>query len=75
MQVSRIATPDTWIAEVFAAKAVGNGGVIRRNRHWVAREIGLDRFVHEVRTRGFHLIETGDQLIVVCHQGAIRLVF
>ncbi len=72
---TRITTPDTWIAEVFAAKAVVNGGVIRRNRHWVENEIGRDRFFAEVRARGFHLVETGHQLIVVCHTGAICLHF
>ena len=66
---------DLWIAEIFAAKAAENGGVIRRNRLWVENEIGRDRFMAEVRTRGFHLLETGQQLIVVCHKGAIHMHF
>jgi hypothetical protein len=71
----RVSAADQWIAEIFAAKAVANGGVIRRNRAWVENEIGRDRFMDEVRTRGFHLLETGHQLIVVCHKGAIRMHF
>jgi hypothetical protein len=67
--------PDLWIAQIFAAKAAGTGGVIRRNRKWVEDEVGRDRFVAEVQRRGFHLLETGDQLIVVCHQGPIRMHF
>ncbi|MDT8855762.1 N-(5'-phosphoribosyl)anthranilate isomerase [Paracoccaceae bacterium Fryx2] len=67
-------TPDSWIAEVFAAQAVRKGGVIRRNVHWIAREIGCERFVEEVRQRGFRLLETGDQWIVICHGGGVRLL-
>lgn len=64
-----------WLAQIFAAKAVAAGGVIRRNRHWVDREIGFERFEREVRQRGFHLLETADQLIVVCHSGPVRMLF
>jgi hypothetical protein len=71
----RHSAPDCWIEQVFAAKAVGKGGVIRRNRYWVDAEIGRERFIAEVRKRGFHLLETSDQLIVVCHNGAVRMHF
>ncbi len=73
--LTRQTGPDHWINLIFAAKAVGHGGVIRRNRHWVESEVGMERFVAEVQRRGFHLLETGDQLIVVCHQGPIRMLF
>ena len=66
---------DMWIDQLFSAKAVEGGGVIRRNRNWVAREIGRDRFFREVEARGFHLLETGEQLVVVCHTGKIHLHF
>lgn len=69
------AEPDRWIDLIFGAKAASSGGVIRRNRHWVEAEVGLERFLAAVRTRGFHLLETGDQLIIVCHQGPIRMIF
>lgn len=67
--------PEVWIAELFAAKAVSSGRVIRRNRAWVDREIGRERFMDEVRSRGFHLLETADQFIVVCHSGRIFMHF
>ena len=71
----RESDPDFWIAQIFAAKSVANGGVVRRNRHWIEAEIGRDRFVAEVRSRGFHLLETADQLIVVCHRGSVQMHF
>lgn len=66
--------PDGWIETVFAAQAVAKGGVVRRARAWVAREIGLDRFEAEVRKRGFHMVECGGQLIVICNQNGLRVI-
>jgi hypothetical protein len=74
MHPLRQSRPDSWIAEIFSAKAARSGGVIRRNSHWVETEIGRDRFIAEVRARGFHLIETGGQLVVICHGGSLRVV-
>jgi len=50
----------TWLDMIFEAKA---------------REIGRDVFVTEVQRRGFHLIEAGNQFIVVCNQGPMRVLF
>lgn len=66
--------PDSWIALVFNAKAVAKGGVVRRSRVWVEREIGMARFVAEVRQRGFHLVENGGQLIVICNQDGLKVI-
>lgn len=67
--------PDAWVQQVFAAKAVRKGAVIRRSMCWVRREIGYARFEAEVRRRGFRLIRTADQYVVICHNGPIELVF
>lgn len=73
--MTRTIPPLNWLDQIFAAKAVQSGGVIRRRSDWITREIGRDRFEAEVRRRGFHLIETGPHLIVICHSGEIRLLF
>ena len=70
----RIADPEGWIEEIFSAKAVSKGGVIRRDLAWIDREIGRNRFVAEVRSRGFHLVETGGQWIVICNSGFFRVI-
>ena len=66
--------PEDWIAQVFSAKAVDRGGVIRRATGWVDHEIGRDRFVDEVRRRGFHLFEGGGQFIVICNPYPVRRI-
>jgi hypothetical protein len=75
MDTIRTANPEFWLDQVFAAKAVTQGGVIRRSKMWVEAEIGLPRFEQAVRARGFHLIEAGKQLVVICHSGPIHLRF
>ncbi len=66
--------PEGWIRQVFAAQAVRKGGVIRRAVPWVEREIGRERFVEEVRRRGFHMIECGGQFVVICNRAGLRVV-
>jgi hypothetical protein len=73
--VLREATPETWLRLIFAAQAAQTGGVIRRSAAWVEREVGRARFEAEVRARGFHLIEAGGQLVVICSSGPFRVVF
>ncbi len=75
MEPIRQTNPDLWVDQIFSAKAVTSGGVVRRNRTWVATEIGLPRFEQEVRNRGFHLIEAGHQLVVICHPGPVKIRF
>ncbi|MFN7597953.1 MAG: N-(5'-phosphoribosyl)anthranilate isomerase, partial [Cereibacter sp.] len=70
--IIRQTTAAGWIAEVFGAKSVARGGVIRRDLGWIDREIGREQFIAEVRARGFCLIETGGQRIVICHPGCLR---
>ncbi len=75
MERIRQTDPDFWLDQIFAAKAVASGGVIRRSKMWVEAEIGLPRFEHAVRARNFHLIEAGQQLVVICHSGPIAVRF
>ncbi len=66
--------PETWIRLIFSAQAA-RGGVVRRSIAWVDREVGRDRFFAEVRQRGFHLLATSNQFIVVCNRDPVQLLF
>ncbi|MBD3763949.1 MAG: N-(5'-phosphoribosyl)anthranilate isomerase [Rhodobacterales bacterium] len=74
MTLARTTDPETWIAEIFSARAVTRGGVIRRDLRWIDREVGRDRFLAEVRARGFRLVETGGQWIVICNRDGLRVI-
>jgi hypothetical protein len=71
---TRLSDPNAWIDLVFSAKAA-QGGVVRRAIGWVATEVGHDRFADEVRRRGFHLLVTQTQYIVICNKGPVRMLF
>lgn len=73
--VTRTTDSDYWLDQMFAAKAARTGRMVRRSQVWVDREVGRPCFVRAVRRRGFHLIRTADQFIVVCHDGPIEVMF
>jgi hypothetical protein len=66
--------PDSWIRLIFSAQAA-KGGVVRRSIAWIDREVGRDRFIDEVRCRGFHLLASSNQFIVICNRDAVQVLF
>ena len=64
-----------WLNQMFRAKAAQTGGVIRRNRADVVREVGHDHFELEVRRRGFHLLICGKDYIVICSNAPVTMLF
>jgi len=74
MEPARQFAADVWLGQIFSAKAVKRGAVVRRSVRLVEREIGRDRFIGEVHRRGYHLLECGGQFVVVCSKGPIRLL-
>lgn len=63
-----------WLEELFSAKAVNKGGVVRRAVRDVEREVGRAALEAHVRKRGFHLVECGGQFIVICNPGLLKVV-
>lgn len=66
----RISSPEPWQAQVFAAKS----HVVRRSVSSVEREIGRDALELEVRKRGFHLIESAGQFIIICSSEPMHIL-
>jgi hypothetical protein len=62
-----------WIEQIFDAHAAQNGGVVRRSVADVQYYASRAQLLAAVRLRGFHLIETGDQFIIICNQGVLRI--
>ena len=67
-------TPERWMAQLFSAKAVGKGGVIRRSARDVDRLIGRDIFLREVRNRGFRAIENNGQILILCNRADVHVL-
>jgi len=62
-----------WILDIFKAQEAQSGGVVRRSVADVANSGLKQDLIDEVKSRGFHLIETGDQYVILCHSGEIKL--
>ena len=63
--------PEFWIAQVFSAKAVAAGGIIRRRTQDIDRITGRQRFLDEVHRRGFQAVENAGNIVVFCNQHPI----
>ena len=59
-----------WVDQIFQADAA-KGGVVRRARADVDKYASLTEIIAEACARGFHVIETGDQVVVLCHPGQL----
>ena len=71
---SSLLTPEMWLQDMFASKAVQRGEVIRRKARDFERFVGMDLFRTELRRRGFRAVENAGQIIVFCNQQAVRPV-
>ena len=68
-----------WLEQVFWADAANSGGVVRRNIDDVERYAkrgsltGLEALVTEAKARGFHVVEIGSQVVVLCNEGSLTI--
>ncbi|WP_240904454.1 N-(5'-phosphoribosyl)anthranilate isomerase [Rhodobacter sp. SGA-6-6] len=67
-------SPEDWLRQIFSARAA-QGGVVRRSIAWGDREVGRELFLAEVRRRGFHLLASSNQFIVVCNRDPVQMLF
>lgn len=65
---------EIFLKDMFAAKAVEKGGVIRRSVRVVEDRIGRRALIDEVERRGFHIVECGGQFIVLCNTGQMKMI-
>lgn len=63
-----------WVENIFTAKIAKEDGIVRRKKTTVARYASVDELIAAVKKRKFHMIETGDQYVIVCNTGAIKIV-
>ena len=64
----------SWVDQIFGADQASNGGVVRRSIRWVEQHGVLDEIVKRANEEGFHVIETGDQIVVLCHPGRMDIL-
>jgi len=65
--------PNEWIGQIFDAQQADKGGIVRRSMSDVEKFASFDMLLLAVKGRGYHLIETGDQYVIFCHTGAMKI--
>jgi len=68
------ASPEAYLADVFGAKAVRDGKIIRRNLRDIERYVGREAFLAELRRRGFRAVENSGQMVIFCNREPVRVV-
>ncbi len=67
-------TPDRWIVQIFSARLVAEGGIVRRKVADVERLVGRARFLREVERRGYRAIENNGHFVVFCNNAPVNIV-
>jgi hypothetical protein len=73
-QLPDVISPETWIIHLFSAKSAAEGGTGRRKANDVERIVGRERFLNEVRRRGFRVVENAGQFIVFCNREPVYVL-
>jgi hypothetical protein len=66
-------SPERWMTHLFSAKSAAEGGTVHRKVTGVERLVGRDRFLQEVRRRGYRAVENAGQFIVFCNREPVFL--
>lgn len=65
--------PDEWMAQAFGSNTAKTGGVIKRQLSDVDQIVGRERFLDEVKRRGFQAVTNGNALVIFCNADPVRL--
>jgi hypothetical protein len=63
-----------WIHQIFEAKQVQRGGIIRRSVKSVRRYASEAQLGAAVQALGFHMVQSGKQFVIFCNPGEFQLV-
>lgn len=67
-------TPGRWLARLFSARGLAEDGVVRHQVRDVERLVGGERFLSEVRRRGYRAVESAGLFVVFCNRDPVRLL-
>lgn len=64
---------NAWIEQMFEAQIVEKEGIVRRKKRDVQKYASFNALLEYVHEQQYHLIETGDQYIVICNPGVLKI--
>lgn len=63
-----------WLTQVFAAGQASQDGVVRRSIESVLQYSSEEDLVGDARSRGFHVLKTSNQYVILCNEGDIQVL-
>ena len=72
--IQLILPAEIWMQKIFDAKAAREGGVVRRSTRDIERIVGRDRFLTELRRRGYHAVENSGQIVIFCNNDTVQVL-
>lgn len=63
-----------WLDQMFNANQVISGGIIRRSVQDVLKYSSIGDVVDRAKENGWHVILNGDQIVVLCNPGEVKIL-
>lgn len=63
-----------WLNQIFAAGQVNKQGIVRRSVNSVKAYASEAALLAEVKQRNFHMVRSGGQYLIFCHQGNFQVM-
>lgn len=67
----------SWIAQIFSSHEAQRGGVVRRcisDVRRISSSKSTRELIQAVQSRGFHMVEMGDQCVIDCRPEAVSKI-
>lgn len=64
-------SPEVWLHDLFASRAVQEGAVIRRKARDIERFAGMAAFLREIDRRGYRAVENAGQIVIFCNRAPL----
>lgn len=74
MSKKAVPTGGKWIRQIFQAKAAKRHGIVRRKVTSVIKYASHDELEAAVKSRGYHLLISGNQYLIFCHAGEFKVI-
>lgn len=66
---------NAWIERIFESRIVLEGGPVRRHIANIEKNGGgLQNLLDAAKKRHFHVIQIGDQIVILCNPGEMRVL-
>jgi hypothetical protein len=65
---------NAWVNQIFKSQIAKRGGVVRRKVTSIDKESSREEVKAEVRRRGCHIVEHGDQWLIFCDKASVKII-